>query len=58
MMEFILANYVALIFGAIALAEVVVRLTPTTKDDSIVNIIKRIADAIFPNHKKKGGLFQ
>lgn len=39
-------------------AEVIVRLTPTEKDDSILNKIKSVLDAVIPNIKKGGGEFK
>lgn len=48
-------NWIELLFAVLALAEVVVRLTPTKKDDSVLNWIIKIINAILPNRKKDGG---
>lgn len=58
--NWIVANYVELfgaILGLVAVAEVIVRLTPTQKDDGAVerigSFIKKVADFLkIPNVKK------
>lgn len=55
MLDFIKTNAVILLWGLIALVEVVTRLTPTTKDDTILTWIKTILDAIIPNKSASGG---
>lgn len=55
MIEFISENWGVLLTAIIGLAEVIVRLTPSKKDNSIVALIKRIIDAIFPNRLSGGG---
>lgn len=55
LVDFLKENWIALIGGLIALAEVVVKLTPTEKDNSI---LKKIIDILFffiPNLKSGGG---
>ena len=52
---FISANLKVLLFGLVAFIEVIVRLTPTVKDDSVVNLIKNFIDFVVPNRKKDGG---
>ena len=37
--------------GVLALAKVVVRITPGVKDDAIFNYIDKIIDAIIPNNE-------
>ncbi|HOW26158.1 MAG TPA: hypothetical protein PK711_10870 [Bacteroidales bacterium] len=56
--QFITSHLAELIFGFLAFAEIIVRLTPTKKDDSILNFIVTIIDALFPNRKKDGGKFK
>ncbi len=56
--QFITGHLAELIFGFLAFAEIIVRLTPTKKDDSILNFIVTIIDALFPNRKKDGGKFK
>ena len=50
---FIVENLTVLIFALVALAEVIVRLTPTEKDDSILNWIVILLNAIFPANKNR-----
>lgn len=52
MWDFIQNNWVPLLWGLIALVELIVRLTPSERDNSIFNIIKRIIDLLIPNNKK------
>lgn len=52
---FFKAHWGALILGLFAFIEVVVRLTPTEKDDAWFNWIKSLIDAIIPNRSKFGG---
>ena len=54
-MDFLKENWVALLLGLIAFAEVVTRLTPTKKDDTVLNWVKQILDVFIPNLKKGGG---
>ena len=54
MLEILKANWYVIIVAIIAFAEVIVRLTPTSKDDSIVNWIKRVIDVLVPNKTKRG----
>ena len=54
-MDFLKENWVALLFGLLAFAEVVTRLTPTTKDDTVLGWIKQILNVIIPNRAKGGG---
>ena len=56
--EFIKEHWVVLLLGVVALAEVVVRLTPTKKDDTILEKIKLLLDIFLPNKKKSGGTFK
>lgn len=56
MIEFITSNWQWLIPAFLGLVEIVVRLTPTDKDDSILNKIKELFDFILPNIKKGGGV--
>lgn len=53
--KFILSNWVALLFALGAFLEAIVRLTPTQKDDSILNFIKSILDSFIPNRRTGGG---
>jgi len=53
--SFIKENWIELLFGLLALVEIVVRLTPTKKDDSILAWIMKLITALFPNRKKNGG---
>ena len=53
--DFIIENWVVLLTSAVAIAEIIVRLTPSEKDNSIVSIIKKIVDALILNKKRGGG---
>lgn len=52
MWDFIKDNWMPLLWGLIALIEIIVRLTPSERDNSIFNIVKRILDLLIPNSKK------
>jgi hypothetical protein len=45
-MEFFTTNWINLLLGLITLAGTITALTETTKDDNILDIIKRIFNAI------------
>lgn len=53
--KFFTEHWVALLVGLLAFIEVIVRCTPTEKDNTIFAIIKRIIDLFIPNRKKSGG---
>ena len=57
MLEFLKENWLALLLGVLGLAEVITRLTPTTRDDTILEWIKQIIGVVFPNRKAGGGTF-
>jgi hypothetical protein len=51
-------NWGALLMGLFGFVELVARLTPTEKDNSIVNFLLTLLNAIIPNFKKGGGSFK
>lgn len=53
--NFFIRNWGALLMGLLALADVVTRLTPTEKDNSILNFLNSVINAVIPNLKKGGG---
>jgi len=55
MVEFLKANWVELLLGILAFAEIVTRLTPSEKDNTVLGWIKSILNALLPNRKKGGG---
>lgn len=55
MLEFLKENWVPLLFGLMGFVEVIVRLTPTEKDNSIFNLIMTVLNALIPNRAKGGG---
>lgn len=60
-MNWILENQKELIsalFALIGVLEIVVRLTPSEKDNSILKKITNVLFFLFPNKKKGGGLFK
>ena len=57
-MNLLIENYavlVAILAGLIAVAEIVVNLTPSEKDNSVLLKIKNLISAIVPNFKSGGG---
>jgi len=55
--SFFSRNWGILSLSLLAFFDVVARLTPTTKDNSIVNLLTTVINAIIPNFKKGGGRF-
>jgi len=55
--NFFTNNWGALLMGLLGFADLVTRLTPSVKDNSILNFISSIINAIIPNLKKGGGSF-
>ena len=53
MMEFILENWAEIVLALIAAAGTITALTETEKDDSIVDLIKRILQAVILGKSKK-----
>jgi hypothetical protein len=51
-------NWGALLMGVLLFIDLVARLTPTEKDNSIVNFLMTLFNAIIPNFKKGGGRFK
>jgi len=48
-------NWGALLMGLLGFADLITRLTPSVKDNSILNFLSTIINAIIPNLKKGGG---
>ena len=55
MLSFLSEHTIAIIFAVLGVAEIIVRLTPTTKDDSILSFIVKIVNFLIPNFRKSGG---
>lgn len=55
MIELLKSNWIELLTALMGLIAVIVRLTPTEKDNDIFNFVKKILDFILPNFKKGGG---
>jgi hypothetical protein len=51
-------NWVALLLGLLGFFDLVARLTPTEKDNSIVNFLLTVFNAVIPNFRKGGGSFK
>jgi hypothetical protein len=51
-------NWGALVLGLFGFIDLVARLTPTEKDNSIVNFLMTLLNSIIPNFKKGGGSFK
>ncbi len=56
--NFFFDNWGALVMGILGFVDLVARLTPSEKDNSIVNFLMTIFNAIIPNFKKGGGSFK
>jgi hypothetical protein len=56
--NFLSDNWGALLMGILGFVDLVARLTPTEKDNSIVNFLMTLFNAIIPNFKKGGGSFK
>jgi hypothetical protein len=57
MWEFVKNNPGLCLMGVYVLAEVVVALSPTKKDDAVFDIIRAILNKYIPRFKKGGGTF-
>ena len=55
--NFFTNNWGALLMGLLGFADLVTRLTPSVKDNSILNFLSSLLNAIIPNLKKGGGSF-
>ena len=51
-------NWGALLMGILGFIDLIARLTPTEKDNSIVNFLLSFFNAIIPNFRKGGGSFK
>ena len=56
--NFLTDNWGVLLLGLLGFFDLVARLTPTEKDNSIVNFLLTIFNAIIPNFRKGGGSFK
>lgn len=56
-MKFILSNWELILSGGLFLAEIIVKITPTEKDNSILNKVTKTLDFIIPNRSKDGKRF-
>ena len=52
-MEFFTQNWAELLLGVMAFVKVVVRLTPTVKDDAVFGKLDSLISWIVPNYEKK-----
>jgi hypothetical protein len=52
---FISANWGKLVLGLLSFYDLVARLTPTEKDNTIVTFLTKLLNAVIPNNKKGGG---
>ena len=53
--NFFLNNWGALLMGLLGFSDLIARLTPSAKDNSIINFISSVINAVIPNLKKGGG---
>ena len=56
--QLIADNWGSLLLALLGFVELLVRLTPTEKDNSILNMIIKFLNIILPNLKKGGGKFE
>ncbi|HCY39963.1 MAG TPA: hypothetical protein DHV48_01155 [Prolixibacteraceae bacterium] len=56
--NFLTDHWGALLLGLLGFFDLVARLTPTEKDNSVVNFLLTIFNAIIPNFRKGGGSFR
>jgi hypothetical protein len=56
--QLIADNWGSLLLALLGFVELLVRLTPTEKDNSILNMIIKFLNVILPNLKKGGGKFE
>ncbi len=56
--NFLTDNWGVLLLGLLGFFDLIVRLTPTEKDNSIVNFLLTVFNAIIPNFRKGGGSFK
>ncbi len=56
--NFLLDNWGALLIGLLGFIDLIARLTPSEKDNSIVNFLMSLFNTIVPNLKKGGGSFK
>lgn len=56
--NFFSKNWGALLMGLLGFIDMVARLTPTEKDNSIVNSLMTLFSALIPNFRKGGGSFK
>jgi hypothetical protein len=52
---FLIAHWKSLLVGLMGFIELIVRLTPSDRDNSIFNFIKTILDALIPNRRDPAG---
>jgi len=49
------AEIIAIMVASVPLLDIIVRLTPTKKDDTLLEYVKKFLDKFFPNKKIGGG---
>lgn len=55
--SFLRENWGALMLGLLGFYDLVARLTPSNKDNSIVSFLTKVLNVVIPNFKKGGGIF-
>lgn len=56
--NFLLDNWGAILVGLLGFVDLIARLTPSEKDNSIVNFLMSLFNTLIPNLKKGGGSFR
>lgn len=54
---FLRQNFAVLLWGIVGLLEVIVRLTPSDRDNSLLNYLVTLLDKVIPNRRTGGGSF-
>lgn len=55
--NFFAENWGALLMGLLGFYDLIARLTPTNKDNTVVTFLSKLLNVIIPNLKKGGGVF-
>ena len=55
--NFFFENWGKLLLGLLSFYDLVARLTPSEKDNSVVSFLTKLLNVVIPNFKKGGGIF-
>lgn len=57
-LNYVKSNFVTLAYALIAILEVIVRITPTERDNSLLSALKSLLDKLIPNRRVGGGTYE